>query len=163
MKASVRYPVLVRTLPPRKRIAGALGIVLLSGAGTSCQSVTALRHEAVPLDEYPRHEYLEDGDEYPEDEYPRAIETPVKVHLLDGSTVLFPEGAGIGDDRLTGIGERYDIRLSPLGTVSEVARDSVSAMERFDTEVDPDRTMKYNLIPGLVLVVGFAVAGLALR
>lgn len=161
MKAPPHCPVPGRPLLLRKRIASTLGIVLLSGAGLSCQSVTALRHEPIALDEYPRdeaslHEHLLARS-------PRPVETSLKVHLLDGSTVLFPEGAEIEVDRLTGRGERYDIRLSPMGSVSGVARDSVAALESFDVLIDADRTVKYNLVPGLITIAALAFTVLSAR
>lgn len=161
MKAPLHCPVPGHTALLRKRIARTLGIVLLSGTGVSCQSVTALRHEAIALDEYPRDEAA--LAEYLLARSSRAVESSVKVHLLDGSTVLFPEGAEIGVDRLTGSGERYDIRLSPMGSVSGVARDSVRALESFDILIDPDRTAKYNLLPGLITIAALAFTVLSAR
>ena len=161
MKAPLHRPVPGHAPLLRKRIARTLGIMLLSGAGVSCQSVTALRHEAITLDEYPRDEAS--LDEYLAAGSPRPIETSLKAHLLDGSTVLFPEGAEIGVDRLTGSGERYDIRLSPMGSVSDVARDSVTALERFDVLIDPERTVKYNLLPGLISIAALTFAVLSAR
>jgi hypothetical protein len=161
MMAPLHGPVPGHLLQFRKRIVRALGIVLMSGAGFSCMSTTALRHEAIALDEYPRDEAA--LDEYLLARSPRAVETSFKVHLLDGSTVLFPEGAEIGVDRLTGSGERYDIRLSPMGSLSGVARDSVTALESFDVLIDPDRTVKYNLLPGLISIAAVTIAVLSAR
>lgn len=161
MKAPLHRPAPGHILLFRKRIAGILGIVLVSGAGLSCMSTTALRHEAIALDEYPRDEaalaaHLAAGSA-------RTVETSFKAHLLDGSTVLFPEGAEIGVDRLTGSGERYDIRLSPMGSVSGVARDSVTALESFDVLIDPDRTVRYGLLPGLLTIAAFTFSFLSAR
>ena len=140
MKAPLHCPVPGHTLLLLKRIAGVLAVVLLVGGGTSCASVTALRHEPVALDAAPR-----------------VIPSSVKAHLADGSTVLFPDGVTIEEARVTGSGDRYDIRLSPVGSVSEIARDSVVAMERFRTPIDGDRTMTYNFLTGLIgVVVGVA-------
>ena len=130
------------TLHLRKRIAGALGVVLLMGGGVSCASVTVLRHEPVGLDDAPQ-----------------VIRSSVKAHLADGSTVLFPDGVTIEQARVTGSGNRYDIRLSPVGSVSGVARDSVIAMERFRTVIDGDKTVAYN---SLGTLFGLAVAAAAL-
>ena len=60
------------------RSVAAVSVVLLMGAGVSCMSVTALRHEALELDDAPR-----------------VIRSSVKAHLADGSTVLFPDGVTI--------------------------------------------------------------------
>ncbi len=146
MKASRWCLVPLRIRLFQKRIGGAIAVAVLTGVAVSCQSVAALRHEAVALDRAPR-----------------VIESSVKAHLLDGSTVLFPDGVTITDDRVTGSGERYDIRLSPVGSVSTVARDSVIAVESFVPEIDSDRTLKYNLPHlGVAIVVGI-VAGLSSR
>ena len=142
MRVSLWYPVFRRTHVFRKPIAGTLGVLLLMGAVSSCQSVTALRHEAVTLDGSPH-----------------VIEARLKAHLQDGSTILFPDGATIGEDRVTGSGERYDIRLSPVGSISMVPLDSVIAMESFDTETDSDRTVTYNFLPTLIgVLTGVALA-----
>jgi hypothetical protein len=124
------------------RSVAAVSVVLLMGAGVSCMSVTALRHETLELDDAPR-----------------VIRSSVKAHLADGSTVLFPDGVTIEQEQVTGDGDRYDIRLSPVGAVSGVARDSVVAIEGFDTEIDPDRTFAYSFVPTLVsIAVGIAAA-----
>ena len=145
MRDPGRLSVFPQALQLRRRLAGALGVVLAMGAGVSCMSVTALRHEALTLD---------DG--------PRVIRSSVKAHMADGSTVLFPDGVTIEPARVTGSGDRYDIRLSPVGSVSGVARDSVVAMERFRTVVDGDRTVAYNALPSLISVA-VAIALLASR
>lgn len=128
------------------RSVAAVSAVLLMGAGVSCMSVTALRHEPLELDGAPR-----------------VIRSSVKAHLADGSTVLFPDGVTIEQERVTGDGDRYDIRLSPVGSVSGVARDSVIAIESFDTEIDPDRTFEYSVLPSLIAVAVGIAAGLSFR
>lgn len=146
MRDPGRLSAFSQALQLRRRLAGALGVALVMGAGVSCMSVTALRHEALTLD---------DG--------PRVIRSSVKAHMADGSTVLFPDGVTIDPARVTGSGDRYDIRLSPVGSVSGVERDSVVAMERFRTVVDGDRTVAYNALPGLISVAAVAIALLASR
>lgn len=128
------------------RSVAAVSAVLLMGAGVSCMSVTALRHEPLELDDAPR-----------------VIRSSVKAHLADGSTVLFPDGVTIEQERVTGEGDRYDIRLSPVGAVSGVARDSVIAIESFDTEIDPDRTFQYGFLSSLIGVAVVIAAALSSR
>ncbi len=60
-----------------------------------------------------------------------AIQTPVKAHLRDGSTVLYRRGVLLARDTLRGPGVRYGLRLSDSTAVSVVALDSVVAMESF--------------------------------
>ena len=128
------------------RSVAAVSVVLLMGAGVSCMSVTALRHEPLELDDAPR-----------------VIRSSVKAHLADGSTVLFPDGVTIEQEQVTGEGDRYDIRLSPVGGVSGVARDSVIAIESFDTEIDPDRTLQYGSLSSLIGVAVVIAAALSSR
>lgn len=146
MRVAGRSSVFPHTLQLGKRILAAGTGVLLMGAGVSCMSVTALRHEALALDDAPR-----------------VIRSSVKAHLADGSTVLFADGVTIEPERVTGDGDRYDIRLIPVGSVSGVARDSVVALESFDTRIDPDRTFEYSLVPTLISVAAVIAAGLSSR
>lgn len=146
MRVPDRFSDFTRPLQLRRRGVAAAGVVLLMGAGVSCMSVTALRHEALDVDDAPR-----------------VIRSSVKAHLADGSTVLFPDGIAIEQERVTGDGERYDIRLIPVGSVSGVARDSVIAIESFDTRIDADRTFDYSFLPTLVSVAVGIAAGLSLR
>src|SRR3989442_3474830 len=60
-----------------------------------------------------------------------AIQTPVKAHLRDGSTVLYRTGVLLARDTLRGPGVRYGLKLSESNAVSVVALDSVVAMESF--------------------------------
>jgi hypothetical protein len=67
-------------------------------------------------------------------EDPRAaqqIGSPVKAHLLDGSTVVYRRGVTVAGDTLYGQGVRYDLGLASLGRVGPVPVDSVGAMEAF--------------------------------
>jgi len=40
---------------------------------------------------------------------PATIATPVRVHLTDGSTVIFAEGVAVTADAVEGRGTRYDL------------------------------------------------------
>src|SRR6059058_1243429 len=60
-----------------------------------------------------------------------AIQTPIKAHLRNGSTVLYRTGVLLARDTLRGPGVRYGLRLSDSTAVSVVALDSVVAMESF--------------------------------
>lgn len=146
MRVPGRSSDFARTLQLRRKSVAAFGVMLLMGAGVSCMSVTALRHEALELDDAPR-----------------VIRSSVKAHLADGSTVLFADGVTIEPERVTGDGDRYDIRLIPVGSVSGVARDSVVAIESFDTRIDPDRTFEYGLVPTLISVATVIAAALSAR
>lgn len=61
----------------------------------------------------------------------QSIKTPVKVHLADGSTVVFKTGAQIWSNRISGEGERYAL-LGGVGvSLSEIPMDSVVGVEAF--------------------------------
>jgi hypothetical protein len=60
-----------------------------------------------------------------------VVQTPVKAHLRDGSTVLYQAGVLLARDTLRGPGVRYDLTLRDSSAVSVVPLDSVAAMESF--------------------------------
>ncbi len=69
------------------------------------------------------------------------VRTPVKAHLLDGSTVVYREGVVVASGRLTGAGTRYDLALTNPTSVAELSLDSVVGMESFRTFTDPGATV----------------------
>ena len=87
---------------------------------------------------------------------PQVVRSPVKAHLVDGSTVVFSDGIVMDDSLVTGAGERYDIRLNPVGTVDGIALDSVLAMESFRTDLDWGRSVSRSAAAALS-VAGVAV------
>ena len=110
------------------RRAAAMGGLLLIAAIASC--VSALRYESVPTSE------------------PTVVHSPVKAHLVDGSTIVFPGGADILRTEVRGTGRRYDVALAPSGTtlsLLSVPLDSVVAMESFANVVNYDRSIAYGL------------------
>lgn len=110
----------LHVLRVRRPFRAAIGAAILV-AIVSC--VTNVRYESVPL------------------AGPRVVQSPVKAHLVDGSTIVFSEGVTIDNSLVAGDGARYDIRLNPVGAVSGVALDSVLAMESFRTETDIVRSI----------------------
>src|SRR2546422_6101631 len=60
-----------------------------------------------------------------------AIQTPVKAHLRDGSTVLYRAGVLLARDTLRGRGVRYGLTLRDSTALSVVPLDSVVAIESF--------------------------------
>jgi len=71
---------------------------------------------------------------------PILLSSPVKAHLIDGSTVVFPEGVNIYDGKVQGKGERFDIALENNRFVDEIALDDIAAMESFQTPVSTGAT-----------------------
>ena len=60
------------------------------------------------------------------------ITSPVKVHLADGSTVIFRTGASVSHDRITGSGVSWAL-LSAISTQrAEIPMDSVVGVETFE-------------------------------
>ncbi len=79
--------------------------------------------------------------EYEETESPITVESPVKAHLADGSTVVFSKGVTIADGIVKGQGFKYDITLDHGEPVTEVDLDDVAAMESFQTPVNTGATV----------------------
>ena len=67
-----------------------------------------------------------------------TIQSPVKAHLLDGSTVVYRQGVTLDRDTLHGAGQRFalgDPAAAPAA-VRAVPLDSVAAMESFTDRVN---------------------------
>lgn len=71
---------------------------------------------------------------------PIAVETPVKVHLKDGSTVVFADGVTVANGAISGDGRIYDLTLDNSSLISEVALSEVAAMESYQTAVSTGAT-----------------------
>ncbi|HWA56208.1 MAG TPA: hypothetical protein VG692_03085 [Gemmatimonadales bacterium] len=65
------------------------------------------------------------------------VNTPVKAHMLDGSTVLYSNGVVVRQDRLVGAGQRYGLRAQFVEVVQSVPVDSVVGMETYRSRTDP--------------------------
>ena len=88
------------------------------------------------------------------------IKTPVKVHLADGSTVIFRSGATIRHDRINGIGDRYALLSRGSAPTSEVLMDSVVGVEAF---VDKTLVAPTIVVTAAATAVGFiALVGLSI-
>lgn len=68
---------------------------------------------------------------------PRKIKEPAKVHLDDGSVVLFYAGFTLADGVLAGTGDRYDLTRRERTKVESVPLARVAAVEAPSTEVRP--------------------------
>jgi hypothetical protein len=87
-----------------------------------------------------------------------ATRSPVKVHLRDGFTVVYRDGLTISRDTLRGNGVRYDRRLADPTLVTLVPRDSVVAMESFDTRVNAGKTVGFSaLTTGSVIAIAAVI------
>lgn len=65
-----------------------------------------------------------------------TVATPVKAHLVDGQTVVFPDGITLSHGTVRGLGTRYDLRLQPAGPAATLPLDSVLGLEAYRTRVD---------------------------
>jgi hypothetical protein len=70
------------------------------------------------------------------------VERPVKVHLLDGSTLVYADGVTLDRDTLRGRGWRYDLWLNTAGGAQDIGLDSVAAMEVYDSVRSPEASRR---------------------
>jgi hypothetical protein len=92
-------------------------------------------------------------------EEPIAVETPVKAHLKDGSTVVFADGVTVANGMVSGDGRVYDLTLENSHLVSEVPLEDVAAMESYQTPVSTGATTAATAAgsTGILLGVGTAM------
>lgn len=89
------------------------------------------------------------------------VRTPVKAHMLDGSTVVYPNGVLVAAGRLTGAGTRYDLALDNPAEVTGLPLDSLIGLESFRTDVDEGATVALSAaatLGAIGLGVGIACA-----
>lgn len=77
---------------------------------------------------------------------PVFVETTVKAHLADGSTILYPNGLSISGDALRGLGTRWDLALRRSEVAAAIDLDSVLALEAFSTKVDAGKTIGISVL-----------------
>ena len=70
-----------------------------------------------------------------------TVATPVKAHLVDGSTVVFPDGVRVAGGTVWGAGTRYGLALRDSAAVTRLALDSVVGMESFRDRDEPVKTI----------------------
>jgi hypothetical protein len=88
------------------------------------------------------------------------VTSPVKAHLKDGSTIVYPSGLIVSGGYLQGAGDRYDLTLTRTGVVDSVPLDQVIGMESFRTRVEFDKTVVVSTLASIGIT--FAAAGLAI-
>ena len=84
-----------------------------------------------------------------------SVATPVKAHLIDGSTVVFRQGVRVLGGMVSGEGMRYSLTLLDSTPVTGLSLDSVVGMESFRTVVDGPKTV---LVSTLATVGSLAAA-----
>jgi hypothetical protein len=89
-----------------------------------------------------------------------SVKTPLKVHLLDGSTVVFKSGADIRSDRIDGVGQRFALLSGFSVPMSVVPMDSVVGVEAF---VEKTLVAETLIVSAAATALGFlAIGGLAI-
>lgn len=92
----------------------------------------------------------------------RSVETPVKVHLMDGSTIVYRFGLKMRGDTVEGRGVRFGPTLRDSASVHDVPLDSVVAMEQVRSVLDPGRTVGLTFATALATAVGVTAAAVAM-
>jgi len=90
------------------------------------------------------------------------VHSPVKAHLKDGSTVVFPHGVKLEAGFLKGKGTRHDLTLKSSEPISSVPLDDVAAMESFHDDVNTPATAGLTLLATAATVVGAAILAVAI-
>jgi hypothetical protein len=93
---------------------------------------------------------------------PVTVQSPVKAHLKDGSTVVFKNGVTVERSKLRGEGTRYDLRLRRVGVVREMAADEVMAMESFRSDVNVPASVGLSVLSVVAGAFAAAAAGSAI-
>src|SRR5437867_5018692 len=88
-----------------------------------------------------------------------AVHSPVRAHLADGSTIVYPGGVTVRGDALTGAGSRFAPGSSSGAPVNSIALDSVVGMEAFETDTLVGRTFLASTAATALTAVG--IVGLA--
>ena len=87
-----------------------------------------------------------------------TVKSPVKVHMRDGSTVVFPSGATIDSTMVRGSGQHFDALQRGIGTVARVPLDSVLGITNYWNRTAVPETL---LLSTIATASGVALAGLA--
>jgi hypothetical protein len=90
------------------------------------------------------------------------VKSPVKAHMLDGSTILYPNGVFIRQGRLIGAGQRYGLRVQFVEVVQAVPADSVVGMERYRSATDEIATAGLSLVAGTIGALAVTAAAAAI-
>jgi hypothetical protein len=90
---------------------------------------------------------------------PVTVETPVKAHLKDGSTVVYENGVRVESEALVGPGMRHDLSLRRSERVERVPLADVAAMETYRTRVKAaESTIATLLATGAIALGTMALA-----
>jgi hypothetical protein len=90
------------------------------------------------------------------------VSTPMKAHLIDGSVIVFEQGASVGATRVAGNGKSFDASRRAMKLVDGVPLDSVLGFEVYERRVNPLRTLVYAPVSLVASAVGTAVIAIVL-
>ena len=89
----------------------------------------------------------------------RQVESPAKVHLKDGSVVIFPKGLTFDGEVIRGAGEKYDFLRAGRTPVDAVPIERVAVIEYYTGEVSPAPTIVGTVLYGaLIILAAYAAA-----
>lgn len=91
-----------------------------------------------------------------------VVSTPVKAHLIDGSTVVFRNGVSVGGGYVSGTGERYSLDSPAITRTGQIPLDSIVGMETFKNAIDPVKTGASSVALTAAAVAGTALALVAI-
>ncbi len=87
------------------------------------------------------------------------VRTPVKAHLIDGATVVYPKGVLVLRNRLLGEGTWYDLTLKNPTTISALTLDSVIGLESYQTAINGGASVGISLLATAgVIGIGVGIA-----
>src|SRR5688500_509637 len=89
----------------------------------------------------------------PVQQVPTVVRSSVKAHMLDGSTVVFPSGIRLQQNRVSGMGKRYPL-LGAGVLVASIPLDSVVGMEAYDSNLNEGATLAASGGAAVVGIVG---------
>ena len=93
---------------------------------------------------------------------PVTVTTPVKAHLFDGSTIVFPNGVTLSENIVRGAGTRYAAVSAAATPASPISLDSIVGMEAYDRQIAMGRSVVASTTLAVVGAAGAIVLAKAL-
>jgi len=93
---------------------------------------------------------------------PVSVTTPVKAHLVDGSTVVFLAGVTVDSAQVRGAGNRYSLTLRDSAAVTGIPLDSIVGMEAFDQRTNAGSSFMISVLATGVTGLGVGLAAVAI-
>jgi len=85
---------------------------------------------------------------------PAVVQSPVKAHLTDGSTVVYPNGVTLYGNFLNGSGLRYPLGSATGAQATSIPLDSVVGMEAYDRRVNVVGSVAATTAAGALTALG---------